>query len=421
MSYNQKQRIRRSPIRQLLNRALLGLGVVSVTAGAIKSCGDKQQEDMHNKIIELIHAEIIKNNPFNIEIWQDVPSDKKIDILKDKMLEGKQYSDEEQKLLVNLMYGLQEIEADSLVYQGTEAEKIKLANFVSNLKASETGQDVVLGVDTMGVSVKYCDNIQGAYGVYFDKKLLLSKDLDEKDVGGFSTIAHEMRHGNQDALGVLEGDFNGCSLNERLFLTKLFEADACAYSAQVLWEMKQKNIDVGWDKLKTDKGYGKIFVDYENSAKENPENTKNGVAMRSAFEAWFDNDKLQAAYESQVCYTTFYRSVMSEAANDDFGNNTNNQSEITKIIGKVGQLKNGSNYLSDMTISGNRDLVSDRGSRYWNVILKDNDIYKNTQDVISILCSLDKSKVTGLLKKQEKDSAEVKTKILNNKLKAKSR
>ena len=87
-------------LRQLLNRALLGLGVVSVTAGAIKSCGDKQQEDMHNKIIELIHAEIIKNNPFNIEIWQDVPSDKKIDILKDKMLEGKQYSDEEQKLLV---------------------------------------------------------------------------------------------------------------------------------------------------------------------------------------------------------------------------------------------------------------------------------------------------------------------------------
>ncbi len=380
MSESRKKHSLKKVFSRKVNRALIGIGIVGASIIGLKQYNSVQTKLAEEAKIEAYNQAKTKAlNDWNR--WDSLSVYEKEQAMYFKNLSLSK-SHLKQYAIRQAMFANR---TDSLVYKGTDEEKIKLAQFFEKIALSETGKGLVENLDSMKVEVSFPKKLN-PYGVYLDanRELLLREESAvPKSLSMIWLASHEMRHCVQDAKKIIGVGYDSLSVSERFFVGKLVEADACAYGAQVVWELKQKGVDLGWDNLKTNPTYGRCFTAYEDAVKKNPKADKNGEALRASFEAWYSHKGLQITYEKTMCGNIFRHSPETNNPREMYAYGKINYKKIREHIAKIGMMKNGKNYLTDVSFGNSEDIL-DRNSKYWKVYMVNSKVYKKAVEAVEI-------------------------------------
>ena len=149
-------------------------------------------------------------------------------------------------------------------------------------------------------------NMRG-HGAYYNGEGVLVLNDKSTMAAQIAAASHELAHLTQELEGLTPYALRNV-LDEEGLLHLFFaqEAAAEALSVQALWEMKESGWSGPWQGHNTFKGcsstpgicYKSVSDAFARVANDDPDNVKNGAAMRAAVYAWYDHPVTVSTYRS---------------------------------------------------------------------------------------------------------------------------
>lgn len=199
---------------------------------------------------------------------------------------------------------------------GSGREKRRLTALVNRIAgASPEGRKLLehaaregyaLALEPMYYSGGTCDAGQ--------RKIVLNSMLSDAWLVG--TLAHETRHAYQFSNGGQPTSYmSSRSLGTQIKITRLQEADACAFAAAVVEEMERAGDPVPMKRMGEEKpgitaAYRAAF------SAERPESRRN--ALKAAADAWYDDAEIRFLYEKDTAVLPLSRGKMLENTSGRF-------------------------------------------------------------------------------------------------------
>ncbi len=220
----------------------------------------------------------------------------------------------------------------------------KINSWKDILSRSETGKALLDAAMARGITI-HADNTIKPLGYYSPSEGIIVVNPDRTDGEIVATLAHELRHAWQDERGF----FPTPKMSPRDVILMLFamEADAETSGVIVSHELAQEGFpDALVGHLGT--GYGDISAKYMESVEADPENAKNGIATRAAYDQWFEQSWRRNGYGQQGLGIVVQNIKVFAAVflTEGFMDMTR------EFLSGIGIQPNGSNYLTDTAENG---------------------------------------------------------------------
>jgi hypothetical protein len=234
---------------------------------------------------------------------------------------------------------------------GTLEEYNKVANALSLIGKTDVGKYLLAIAKSSDIKIMFSySGMSDSYGEYNRSKKLVLLSRNQDDYRLVNTLSHELSHATQARKRIMI-PIGLRDFNKAIAQGRAIEADAETRAFMVAYELKEKGFGDKYLK-KIDPNMAREF---RKSIKENPENLKNGEAMRAVFDAWFQDEKRMHRYDKDMAERIKEFMKTDQIKKDMYINNNYSLKDHYKGLGTYGN--DNHNYLTET--KGKRNIYDE--------------------------------------------------------------